>query len=172
MNAANASRVPPASMLETRTAYKLQVGTIVRAVESMCIADSTTKKTELANYNPKPTPAWFGGAMRRRQAITKKTYLFVRFFHVQTKHQNGAVFFNIRRLRPCWSKVSYGTLALTNGPPSTIESALIAPEIAIVGKPGLWGHFGHFAGQNMPFWPATSEPGLASPKKSPNLVLA
>ena len=38
----------------------------------------------------------------------KKACLFVRFFHVQSKHQNDAIFVNIEGFRPCLSKPSYG----------------------------------------------------------------
>ena len=51
--------------------------------------------------------------MRRSRAITKKTRLFVRFhhfFHVQSKHPNGAIFVNIEDFRPCLGKPSYEAL--------------------------------------------------------------
>ena len=35
-------------------------------------------QTGLPNHNPKPTPAWLGGAMRRSHAIAKKhAFLYV-----------------------------------------------------------------------------------------------
>ena len=62
----------------------------------------------LQTNNTKPPPAGFGGAMRRSRAITKKNMPFCAFFHVQPKHQNGAILVNIEGFRPRLSKPSYG----------------------------------------------------------------
>ena len=65
----------------------------------------------LTNPNPKPTPAWLGGGVRRPRAIAKKHALldvFLNVFHVFSKYQNDAIFVHIEGLRPCLSKPSYG----------------------------------------------------------------
>ena len=49
--------------------------------------------------------------MRRSRAIIKKhafLYVFHHFFHVQPKHQNGAIIVNIEDCRPCLGNSSYG----------------------------------------------------------------
>ena len=63
-------------------------------------------QTGLPDPNLKPTPAWLGGWVRWRRAITKK-HAFCAFFHVQPKHQNGYIFVDIEGFRPCLSKPSY-----------------------------------------------------------------
>jgi len=45
---------------------------------------------------------WFDAAISRYK---EKTCLFVRFFYVQPKYQNGAIFVNTEGLRPCLSKL-------------------------------------------------------------------
>ena len=65
-------------------------------------------QTGLPDPNSKPTSAWLGRSMRRSRAYSEKTHLFVRFFHVQPKHQNGAVFVSIEGLRLQWNKLGYG----------------------------------------------------------------
>ena len=64
-------------------------------------------QTGLPDPNPKPTPAWLGGWVRWRCAITKK-HTFLCVFHVQPKHQNGAVSADIEGFRTCFSKPSDG----------------------------------------------------------------
>ena len=52
-----------------------------------------------------PSLAWRLDAVASR--YNEKICLFVRFFHVQPKHQNGNIFVDIEGFRPCLSKPSY-----------------------------------------------------------------
>ena len=89
----------------------------------------------------------FGGAMRRSRAITKK-HAFWCVFHVQPKHQNGAIFVNTEGFRPCLSKPSNGApqwaLVVRLMQKGWLKSPHKSP-FYVTGPFGLLlGHFGHF----------------------------
>ena len=98
--------------------------------------------------------------MRRSRAITKK-HAFLYVFHVQPKHQNGAIFVNIEGFRPCLSKPSYGASQwalmvrlMQKERPKSPHKSLFYENQAILVILVIFG--------NMPFWwfwLAISEPG-------------
>ena len=77
-------------------------------------------------------------------ALSQKNMPFVRFFHVQPKYQNNAIFVNIEGFRPCLSKPSYGAsqwalvVRLIQK-----ERPKIAPEIAVLENQTIFCHFDH-----------------------------
>ena len=55
------------------------VGPCFRRNSVSCRPKLQQNQTGLPNHNPKPTPAWLGGAMRRSRAITKKRTIQAHF---------------------------------------------------------------------------------------------
>ena len=107
-------------------------------------------QTGLSDSNPKPTPAWLGGWMRWRHAITKK-HAFLYFFSRAAKNIKLSTFALISKVSAMFEQAELqGTQVAPNGPPNAKGAAQIAPEIANSRKPGLLDHFGHFC-QNCHF---------------------
>ena len=72
-----------------------------------------------------------------------------RFFHMQPKYPNGAIFVNTEGLRPCFSlsKPSYGATQWGLGflmARLLQEERLKSPQKLLFRNPGLLGHFCHF----------------------------
>ena len=104
----------------------------------------------------------------------KKHAFFVRFFHVQPKHQNGSSFVDIEGVRPCLSKLSYRApkwaLMVCLMQKERLESPQKSP---ILKNQAIWvilailaknGHFGHLASH--------FQTRVDAPKKSPSQGLA
>ena len=126
------------------------VGPCFRRNFISCGVGSGQNQTGLPGPNPKPNPAWLGGWVRWRCALTKKHAFLCVFLHVQPKkHQNGAVFVDIEGFRPCLSKPSDGA------PKWALMARLMQKErfkspqkSLILENQAFFGHFGGHLGQN------------------------
>ena len=82
----------------------------------------------------------------------EKTCLFVRFFHVQPKHQNGNIFVDIEGFRPsCLSKPSYRAPKWALMVRLMQKERLKSPQKSLILETRPFGSFGPFC-PKWPFW--------------------
>ena len=108
-------------------------------------------------------------------ALSRKNMPFWTFFHVQPKHQNGAIFVNTEGFRPCLSKPSYRAPQWALMVRLMQKERLKSPQKSLFYRNQAFWVILVIFGQNMPFWSfwlAISEPGWDSPTKSPTWGLA
>ena len=95
---------PPPTTPHTPGSSRQDLGVAVTLFHVALISAETKRGFLTPDPNPKPTPAWLGGWVRWRHAITKKTCFLYVFLRACSQNTTNC---NVIGFRPCLSKPSY-----------------------------------------------------------------